>query len=525
MRKILLALAIGVVLIVVGGVLFVRSLLDPEHVRQSLERQVSATLGQPVRIGSAELAFWPRAGVTLTGLVVGEPAALTLARTEVSTELRALIDRRIVDADVVVQDSELDLPLLLATLDRLASPASEERAPGGGAPGAGPPTEDASTGVTLVNVRTIELDDVRIRAGGRSATFSVMAALSGDRLDVTSGTVVSDVTSLTVTGAIESLAARKGTLTITAETLDLDGLIVFAQEVAGHAAASPATPQGSSVPQQAGPMDMTLALSAARGKAAGIAFDQLKATALVRPGHVRLEPLSLGIFGGRLEGGATVDQSSAEPALAVNGTLAGVDMTKLMEFAGQAGAITGTLSGSLSVSGSGLDPSQALARARGKGSAAITDGTMKGLQLVRPIVLAFGKPDAAQPVEGGERFSRMSASYALAGGVVTLSDLKFESRDVSLDGSGTMRVASRALDITANARLSKELTAQAGRDLVRYTAENGQVTVPATVKGTIDAPDVGINLGSMAGRAVKNELQRQTESALKGLFGKKPPKP
>lgn len=107
---------------------------------------------------------------------------------------------------------------------------------------------------------------------------------------------------------------------------------------------------------------------------------------------------------------------------------------------------------------------------------------------------------------------------------MTLSDLKFESRDVSLDGSGTLGVASRALDITANARLSKELTAQAGRDLVRYTAENGQVIVPATVTGTIDAPNVGVNVGSLAGRAVKNELQRQTESALKGLLGKKPPK-
>lgn len=521
MKKTLLALVVLVAVGLIGGVLYVRSLLDPENVRQELERQASTALGQPVTIGGAELAFWPRAGVTLTGLVIGEPAALTLSRTQVSTELRALLDRRIVDAEVIVRDSELDLPRLLATLDRLSAHSSTAPAAGAGTAAS---NQGASSGVTLVNVRTIELDDVRIRAGGRSAAFSLKAALDGDRLDVTSGSVDSDVTSLEVTGAIESLAARKGTLTITADTLDLDGLIVFAQEVAEHAAAPSQQPQGSSAPQQAGPMDMTLALSAARGRAAGIAFEQLKATAVVRPGRVSLEPLSLGIFGGRLEGGATVDQSAAVPALAVNGTLAGVDMTKLMEFAGQAGAITGILNGSLSVSGSGTDPSQALARARGKGSAAITDGTMKGLQLVRPIVLAFGKPDAAQPAEGGEKFSRMSASYALAGGVVTLSELAFTSRDVTLDGGGTMNVASKALDIKANARLSKELTAQAGRDLVRYTAENGQVTVPATVKGTIEAPDVGINLGSVASRAAKNELQRQTESALKGLLGKKPPK-
>jgi uncharacterized protein involved in outer membrane biogenesis len=532
MKRLILALLALVALVLIGGALYVRSLLDPDNVRQALERQASAALGQPVRIAGADLAFWPRAGVTLTGLAIGEPAALTLARTQVSTELRALIDRRIVDAEVIVQDSELDLPLVLATLERLAGSGGQAPvatpAPAGGT--------DEPGGITLVNVRTIELDDVRIRAGARAAVFSLKASLSGDRLEIPSGSITSDVTSLTVSGAVESLTARKGTLSIDAATLDLDGLLAFAQEFARHASGSTAAQSSAAeaqkrgggsapaAPPKPGPLDMTLSLTSARGRAAGIDFEQLKASAVVTPGRIRLEPFSIGVFGGRLEGAVDVDQSAAEPALALSGTLAGVNMTRLMEFAGQPGAITGTLSGSLAVSGSGADPAVALARARGNGTAAITDGTMKGLQLVRPIVLAFGQPDAAQPVEGGEKFSRMGATYALAGGVVTLSDLRFESRDVSLDGGGTLRVASRALDIKANARLSKELTAQAGRDLVRYTAENGQVTVPATVKGTIDAPDVGINLGSVASRAAKNELQRQTESVLKGLLGKKPPK-
>ncbi len=513
MKKLILGLVGLVAILLIVGALFVRSLLDPDTVRQALERQASAALGQPVRIAGADLSFWPRAGVTLTGLTIGEPAALTLARTQVSTELRALIDRRIVDAEVVVQDSELDLPLVLATLERLSG-SGNQAPPTASAPASG---GDEAGGITLVNVRSIELDDVRIRAGARAAAFSLKASLSGDRLEIPSGSVTSDVTSLTVSGAVESLTARKGALAINAETLDLDGLLAFAQEFASHAAAPSSTAPG--------PLDMTLSLTAARGRAAGIDFDQLKASAVVTPGRVRLEPFSIGIFGGRLEGAVDVDQSAPEPALAVTGKLANLNMTRLMEFAGQPGAITGTLSGSLSVTGSGADPAVALARARGNGAAAITDGTMKGLQLVRPIVLAFGKPDAAQPVEVGEKFSRMGATYALAGGVVTLSDLSFESRDVSLDGGGTLRVASRALDIKANARLSKELTAQAGRDLVRYTAENGQVTVPATVKGTIDAPNVGINVGSVASRAVTNELQRQTESALKGLLNKRTPKP
>jgi uncharacterized protein involved in outer membrane biogenesis len=483
-KKAVITVVAVAAIVIVSGTIAVRALLDPERVRQTLERQASEALGQSVTIGRAELAVWPRAGVRLTNLVVGDPAALTLTRTDVSTSLRALFDRRIEDAEIVVQDSELDLPLVLATLDRLRSPG---RAPAGG----DGPEAEGSMGVTLVNVRTLALGNVRIRAGSRSAVFNMESSLDGDRLVIQSASVASDVTSLEATGIIESLANRKGRLSFKAETLDLDGLVAFAQEFA-----RPAMPPGAAVGSGTasfGPLDLTLELEAARGDAAGVSFQNLAATAVVTPARIRFDPLAMGLFGGGLKGTMTVDMSGDQPAFAVNGALTGVDMTELTRFAGQPGSVTGTLNGTVSATGRGIDPARAMARARGQGTASITDGTVKGLQLVRPIVLAFGKPDAAQPVDGGERFSRMSANYSLAGGVVTLSNLAFQSRDVELDGAGTLTVEGRALDIRANARLSKELTAQAGRDLVRYTAEDGRVTVPVTVTGPLDAPSVGVN--------------------------------
>jgi len=516
MKKAAFALLGVLAIVLLGGALLVRSMLDPEHVRQTLERQASRALGQPVRIGRAEPAFWPRAGVTLTDLVIGEPASITLARIEVSSAMRALLDRRIEDAEVIVQDSEIDLPLLLAALERLSvrTPAAGDM---------GEPAESLPKGVTLVSVRALSLENVRIRAGSRSAVFNMASALDGDRLEIESASVSSDVTSLEATGTIESLSKRKGRLALKAGTLDLDGLVVVAQELARQAALPGTTGTAGARGGTGGPMDLTLTIEAAKGRAAGIAFENLAATAAVTPGGVGFDPLSLGVFGGRLEGSMTVDLSGDAPGLSVAGSLAGVDMASLTAFAGQPGSVTGTLSGSVSASGQGTDPAQALAHARGRGSATITDGTMKGLQLVRPIVLAFGRPDAAQPADGGERFSRMRATYNLADGVVRLADLSFESRDVDLNGAGTLAVEGHALDIEADARLSKELTAQAGRDLVRYAAENGQVTLPVTITGTVEAPHVGVNLGDAAGRALKNELRRRTESAIGDLLKRRKP--
>ena len=59
MKTLLIALAGLVLLVVIGGVLLVRSLLSPESIRSTLETQLSEALGEPVTIGGASLSMWP----------------------------------------------------------------------------------------------------------------------------------------------------------------------------------------------------------------------------------------------------------------------------------------------------------------------------------------------------------------------------------------------------------------------------------------------------------------------------------
>jgi DNA-binding protein YbaB len=145
---------------------------------------------------------------------------------------------------------------------------------------------------------------------------------------------------------------------------------------------------------------------------------------------------------------------------------------------------------------------------------------------VRTIVLAFGKP-APQQSGAGDGFSRITTSAQLAGGVLQLSSLTFESPDVSLAGRGTLSLSAGSVDVTGKAMLSEALTKQAGTDLVRFTGENGRVTVPVTVSGAISDPKVGVDVGDMARRAATNEaktqIKKQTDSLLNRFTGKKKP--
>ncbi len=513
MKK-LLVIALAFILLVVGGLAIgVRMLIDPERVRSTIAAQASTAIGMPVTLQAADVSIWPRPRVTLSGLKVGEPASLTLNTIEVATALGALLSRRIENAELTIADSTVDLPALLAALDGLAGESSPPP------PAEGTPTEPP---LALVSVDTIAFRNVRIIFDGGAATVSLESALRGDRLDIRSFELASDVTDLKASGAIESLANRRGKLTIHADSLDLDGMIGLLSKIQGAPGASGAPgAQGASAT-----FDMTFDVTAAKGRAGGVQFDDLKAAIHATATAVQMEPFGFGAFGGRVEGKARVDTSRAEPVLVLDTKFSQLDVGAVAAFAGQPEAISGKLAGELHVSGSGSEPTAALAKATGNGALAITDGAIPDLHLVRAIVVAFGKP-AAGGAGGGDRFTRIATNMQLAKSVLRLSTFTFASPDVDVDGNGTLDLSAGVVDVAGRARLSEALTAQAGRDLVRFTAEGNRVTVPVTVTGAVDAPQVRVDAGALLRRAAENEvktqIQKRTGGLLDRLTGKKKP--
>jgi hypothetical protein len=80
-----------------------------------------------------------------------------------------------------------------------------------------------------------------------------------------------------------------------------------------------------------------------------------------------------------------------------------------------------------------------------------------------------------------------------------------------LDGS--------AIDLKGNVLLSEALSQQAGRDLFRYTQQQGRVALPATVTGTAQAPVVRIDVAEAASRAVKNKFNEEAGKAINKALG------
>jgi uncharacterized protein involved in outer membrane biogenesis len=524
-KKIAIAVAVVLLLVLGGLALWARSVLTGDNVRAAVAAQVSQALGQPVTIGGIGAKIFPRVTLDLTDVSIGQPARIQLKTLHVGTDFRALISRRIERAAVRVKGARLELPLPpLGT----STPAS---APSGPAP------------VEIVSVDEIVLEDVDVVSGGRTLHGDIELVPQGTGVVFRRVALEAEGTSITATGTLTSLTPLEGRFEAQAASLNFDRLVAFLSEFAGSAppaAGSPAPAAAPAAPATRSVGKIEFSLRADQAAAGGLQLGKLAATAHVTPGGVTLDPVGFDLFGGRYEGSMHVT-ADAEPRFSWKARVTGMNMKDIMAFAGSPGTITGTLAGSLALDGAGLDMERALRTARGTARIDVANGTMAGLSLVRTVVtslsgrggLATSVTSGAQAQAGGgaggnERFSKLGATLALAGGAMRTNDFSLTSPDVDLTGTATLSLARMTADMKGRVRLSEKLSKEAGTDLYRYTQEGGRVTLPATVSGPLENLSVRVDVSAAASRALRNAATDEMNKAIKrnlpgglgGLFPK-----
>lgn len=268
-------------------------------------------------------------------------------------------------------------------------------------------------------------------------------------------------------------------------------------------------------------MNVAIALEADRATMGALTLDKLAGKARITGDAMTLEPISFGVFSGRYTG-SLVFGLGAVPDIRLNAALADVDMAAAAAFAGSPGTVTGRMSGKLDLTSRGADSSSIIQAAHGTARADIVDGVVKNLGLVHSVVVATsGRSDALAAGMGtrNEPFTKLGTTLTIANGVATTQDLRFQSKDLLLTAAGTVRLDRSAIDVRGDVQLSDELSKQAGRDLVRYTQEGGRVTLPVTIAGSVDQPQVRIDVGGMAKRAIANRANEEGQKLLKKGLG------
>jgi hypothetical protein len=151
----------------------------------------------------------------------------------------------------------------------------------------------------------------------------------------------------------------------------------------------------------------------------------------------------------------------------------------------------------------------------------VTQGLIRDFALLAAINKAIG-------ITGGDgkdtAFDRMSGDLAIAGGVVTTSEILLQMGELRVTAEGSLGLIDQKLAFTGRGNFSKkktdELTAN-GKDLRLLANAKGELEFPVKITGTTAAPEFAVDLGKMAKTAATNAVKKEVTKGLNKLLGTK----
>lgn len=513
MRRVLILGAVLAVALVVAMVAVRRSLARGE-LREGVEARLSASLGAPVSIGRLSVALFPRPSVTGSNIRVGEAdvdaPSIRIERVRILPRLRSLFS-----GDIVVEQVELGgfVVSVLRDQQRWKVPAAVPA-----------PTSPGSGGVAIVR---LQVADARVRVFDRAADGGIHERGSID--DLHSEVVAADgaLRLSSITGRIAG-ATISGEATVDPTEVRLD---LTAGEVGDDDLPAFLALLGSARPdllRLARPASLWAAVRVDRRsshlsgtgtvRAPEVVFDPLRLHQFEAPFTIdgpRLEfaPATFSLYGGAHEGTVGVGLATHPPEWTLDSRVTGLNTRDfLAALSGRDQRVDGTASVSAVLRGRVGEP---LAKtARGHARIQLDDGVIRQFPLLAYLNRALRLAEQSGP---DTQFRRLSATLAIASGAATTDDLLLEASHVHVHAAGRIG-ADRTLHLEGIAAVSPERSSAAIasiHELKGLRNARGEVEIPLTIRGTLDAPAFGLDLQAAIRKGIADELRRRLRRSIR----------
>src|SRR5688572_11202217 len=508
-----------VIAVVFGGIaalavlLAIRGWLIADFVREIAESRLSTALGQPVAIGQLGFSLTPRPAFTGSAIRVGDAAQLApsvnLDRVEVFPVLRSFLQ-----GPIHVTEVSLDgftVSILRDAGGRWRAPAvfpAPTRGTGGG----------------------IGIDRVRV-ADGRLLIFDVDP----------NGTVrersrIDDIRTELLVGPrglrLTPLTGRVGGAAITGEAetdpqsvrLDFSAPAIRDADLPALfgllAASRPAVLRLDEPAAASVSVRIERATSRLMGigtlRAPALTIDPLRLQQLNAPFRVQgtqltFTPTTFRINGGSHEGRFTLMLGDT-PSWTMDGRVHDLDVGALLDtVAGRDAKLDGR--GRIDAELKGRFEPGFLTRMDGGARIVISNGLLHDFPLLATVnrALRLSEGDGQDT-----RFEQLSASLKISRGTATTDDLVIQAGHLRAVLSGQIGF-DRSLSLRGRAIVAAERVA-AAVDSVHELArlrKGGEIVVPLTITGSLDAPKFDIDVGTIIREGVVDELKRRIRRLFK----------
>lgn len=234
-----------------------------------------------------------------------------------------------------------------------------------------------------------------------------------------------------------------------------------------------------------------------------VRVDSIVTQLALDPGQaLRFEPLSIGLYGGTLDGSFALDLSTPNNRFSTGGTVRNVALgDALAPRPDLAGGLQGNASGTFQASGELGDFSSTLVSLAGDGHIVIDGAQLTSMNLLAEITKQSGLQEISFD-EQGTRAERIEADLKLEGGKIGFSkalvsringyaDLRGDSGWVDLKSPASIRFDGAATLLPPLFDKVRQANPAAGAIIAMFNARSNPA-IPLTVSGSLTKPTVSV---------------------------------
>jgi AsmA protein len=506
-RRLLIVLAVLSVL-AVGALFALGQWLGRGHLRAAVEARLTATLGQPVSVGRLGVTLLPRLALSGADVRVGEAReqapAVQIERIRILPRIRPLIR-----GDVVVEQIELDGFVVAVLRDEIGRWHVPSAVPA--------PTAGSST----VVIERVRVTDGRVLVFDRAQGSAVQETASIEDLDTDVTVEANGLRLAPITGRIGDATisgdartdASGVRLQFDANDITDGDLPVFLRLLGSERPAflKLAQPASAAVTVHVGRASSRLTgkgvLRAPEVLLEPLRLQRFEAPLVIAGSRLQFNPTAFAMYGGGHRGTVTMQLSEVPPLWTTDSRVTSLNLGEFLSaLMGRDQQVDGTASVNAALRGRIGQPLDRTAR--GRIELTVTKGVIRQFPLLATINRALRLSES----EGKDtRFERLSATFAVADGQATTDDLVLEAGHVRVMAAGRIG-ADRSLALRGAAVVSADRVAGAVasiRELARLRNSRGEIEVPLTISGTLDAPSFGLDLNAAVRQGLADELRRR----------------
>ena len=256
-------------------------------------------------------------------------------------------------------------------------------------------------------------------------------------------------------------------------------------------------------------LDLRGTLAANSVKVSDLRLSDLKSTVSARNGRISLEPMSASLYGGQVSGLVALDASGKQARLSINQTMKGVQAVSLLTDFAEMDNIEGLMNARFTGTGRGNSTTALIESLTADVSFDLQDGLVKDMDIwheirrARALLRRKAPPPAPSPQQ--TEIKTMSLKGRIADSVFSSDQIVAEIPFLQLTGSGALGLIEQNLDFRFRAKVIETPVFEDGEDLEDLTG----LSIPVDIEGTMDDPEIGVDLADLAKDAAVKEAKEK----------------